>query len=236
MDGDRFDNLIKRLGASRLTRLSALRGLTAAAVAAAGASLVVDEGEAKKRRKDENKNKNKNRKRKRKEKTQRICHCDANGNNCRTQKLSKKKAKRRLRQNPNDFKGRCDNQECSDPDTACNLNRPYECCSGNCCLDLTSGSNGICAPAGGRCCGQHAAGGYCTSEFSQCCAQNACCRPSETCCANTFNPLGYCCPPGMVCDANQPNGCGFVLQVQIASQDVAPDHDNPGRIRVRAGS
>jgi hypothetical protein len=230
MDGDRFDDLIKRLGMSRFTRLSALRGLAGAVAALGGAALTEDDADAVKRRND----KNKNRKRKRNRgKTQRICHCDANGQNCRTQKLSKKKAKRRLRQNPNDYKGRCDKQKCLDPDNGCNVNRPFECCSGNCCIDRTSASNGICAPNGANCCGQHITGGYCTAEFSQCCAQNACCRPNEVCCANAFDPEGYCCPPGTVCDANQPNGCSALLG-ETALESVA-DSADPGRIRSRFG-
>jgi hypothetical protein len=49
MDGTRFDQLIKRIATTRVSRLTALRGLAAAAVASlAGISLLGEEGAAKK--------------------------------------------------------------------------------------------------------------------------------------------------------------------------------------------
>ena len=52
MDGETFDDLVKRLTAARLTRLDALRGLIAsAAVGLTGATLGIDETEAKKKAK-----------------------------------------------------------------------------------------------------------------------------------------------------------------------------------------
>ena len=50
MDGEKFDDLLKRLCATRLTRISALRGLVAGAAAAlTGATLASDDADAKKR-------------------------------------------------------------------------------------------------------------------------------------------------------------------------------------------
>src|SRR5215217_2451203 len=47
MDGSRFDQLIKQLGTTRITRLTALRGLAVGAVAAAMGFAAPDEAEAK---------------------------------------------------------------------------------------------------------------------------------------------------------------------------------------------
>src|SRR5215218_4586775 len=49
MDGTRFDQLIKQLGTTRVTRLTALRGLAVGAVAAAVGFAAPDEAEAKKK-------------------------------------------------------------------------------------------------------------------------------------------------------------------------------------------
>jgi hypothetical protein len=51
MDGEKFDDLLKRLCTTRLTRISALRGLVAGAAAAlTGAAIASDETDAKKKR------------------------------------------------------------------------------------------------------------------------------------------------------------------------------------------
>src|SRR5215218_9647997 len=47
MDGTRFDQLIKQLGTTRITRLTALRGLAVGAVAAALGFAAPDEADAK---------------------------------------------------------------------------------------------------------------------------------------------------------------------------------------------
>jgi hypothetical protein len=227
MDGDRFDDLIKRLGMSRFTRLSALRGLAGAVAALGGAALSDDDADAVKRRNNRKRRRNRG-------KTRRICHCDANGQDCRTLRLSKKKAKRHLKRHPNDSSGRCDDDTCLDTDTECNPNRPGRCCARTCCVDTTSNSGGICPLDGSNCCGQHHTGGYCAPPFSQCCAQDACCRTNEVCCANAFDPTGYCCPAGSVCDANQPNGCS-ALPGGTTLESVS-DSPDPGRIRSRFGN
>ena len=96
MDGGQFDKLIARFGATRLTRVAALRGLVAGAVAAlAGAGLPSDATDAADRR--------------RRKRT--ICHCpDTDPKNCATLRLRRKRAKRHLRRHPNDYKGACQKQ------------------------------------------------------------------------------------------------------------------------------
>ena len=97
MDGKRFDELIAHLGSTRLTRVSALRGLVAgAAVALAGTALSSDATDAADRPR-------------RRKKT--ICHCpDTDPKNCTTLRLRRKRARRHLRRHPNDYKGSCQKQ------------------------------------------------------------------------------------------------------------------------------
>src|SRR5215212_3052044 len=91
MDATTFDALIKRLAATRLTRLTALRGLAAGGVAAlTGVSLLGEEADA-----DNNKKRT-------------ICH---RGDDCSilgvTKKVSKKGKQKHLRQHSCDYKGKC---------------------------------------------------------------------------------------------------------------------------------
>jgi hypothetical protein len=94
MDGTRFDQLIKSIATQRVTRLTALRGLAAGAVASfTGLSLFGEEGEAKDGKKT----------RKRK-----ICHRGSDFTILGTTKrLKKQKARRHLRRDPADYKGAC---------------------------------------------------------------------------------------------------------------------------------
>ncbi len=126
-------------------------------------------------------------------------------NNCKTLKLTKKKANKHLNRHPLDRKGSCD--KCLGTDGACNVNRPGQCCSNNCCFDDSSVTDGTCPTEGGNCCGLTTTGGYCTSDFPVCCGEEACCQDDWVCCSNFRLPNGYCCPPGNVCDFNEPNGC-----------------------------
>jgi hypothetical protein len=59
MDGHKFDDLIRRLTVTRLTRWDALRGLVAGAAAVTGVARVADETAAKKRGKGKGKKSNK---------------------------------------------------------------------------------------------------------------------------------------------------------------------------------
>jgi hypothetical protein len=93
MDGKRFDSLIKRLGTTRLTRLTALRGMAAGSVAAlTGLSLFAEEADA-----------NGTRRRRRR----RICHRTSATDPGVTRKLKAKRAKRHLRKHQFDTKGAC---------------------------------------------------------------------------------------------------------------------------------
>ncbi len=95
MDGTQFDQLVKRLATTRLTRLTALRGLTVGAVTAlSGVGLGREEAGAKKKNRDE--------------KEIRICNCPGTDPaQCKTQKKEKSKAKKTLRRNPCAYRGRC---------------------------------------------------------------------------------------------------------------------------------
>src|SRR3954467_5790091 len=203
MDDKRFDELTKVVSAGYGSRRNALRAVVAGVATSLGAFGALDFALARKKKNDKHNHKHNNKKKNKKEK---ICHCpDNNNNNCKTKKLDPKQAKKHLRNHPNDYKGKCD-EGCDDTDVECNVNRPSECCSNNCCLDTTSSTGGICSTSGGRCCGQHATGGYCSPSFPQCCGQNACCQDSEVCCGTPQDPTGYCCPAGQECCV-APSGC-----------------------------
>src|SRR5215217_4148033 len=92
MDATTFDTLIKRLAATRLTRLTALRGLAMGALAAlTGVCLTAEEASAKKNH----------------EKKGKVCKCpDSNSANCRTDKVKKSQAKKQARKACN-YKGAC---------------------------------------------------------------------------------------------------------------------------------
>src|SRR5215207_8435563 len=93
MDGTRFDQLIKSIATQRVTRLTALRGLAAGAVAGlTGLSLTADEAGADRK----------------KPKKRKICHRGSDFTILgTTKKLKKPKAQRHLRKDPADYKGAC---------------------------------------------------------------------------------------------------------------------------------
>ena len=126
MDGERFDALIRQLGATRLTRMRALRGVAASAAAALmGAGLVSTTTEAADRR--------------RRKRT--ICHCpDTDPKNCRTLRLRRKRARRHLRRHPNDYKGECRKQ----PKPAPTCSTDADCAGQVCCT--TGNKAGTCQP------------------------------------------------------------------------------------------
>jgi hypothetical protein len=193
MDDRRFDQLAKAISAAAGSRRASLKiAFGSAAAALLGFVGFEESADAKK--------KNKNNKKKK------ICFCpDNTGANCEDQKLPKKKAKKKLKKNPDSYEGKCD--DCQEIDTECNVNRPGECCANNCCYDTTSSIGGVCPTNDANCCGLTTTGGYCTSSFPQCCGENACCRSGEVCCSNVRVPTGYCCPGGYECDFNEFNGC-----------------------------
>ena len=96
MDGERFDALIRRLGATRQSRLRALRGIAGSAAALlAGAALTSEATEAADRH--------------RRKRT--ICHCpDTDPKHCVTLRLRRKRARKHLNQHPNDYPGACTKQ------------------------------------------------------------------------------------------------------------------------------
>jgi len=236
MDDRRFDHLAKVIAGEAGSRREAL-GLAVGSAAAAllGFFGVTETSEAQRRNRDGDRDRNRRRRRSDNDKRVKVCHCRNNdANNCKTKKVTKKKLKRHLKRHPNDHKGKCKKNQCNDFDNECNVNRPGDCCAQACCPDATSSAGGICPTEGGNCCGQHHTGGYCTASFPQCCAQQACCRSNETCCANAFQPLGYCCPPGQICNANSPNGCSPATPPGVTS--AAAERQVAGAPRRRAAS
>ena len=129
MDAERFDAMIKRLGTTRLTRMRALRGVAASAAAALiGAALVPAAADAADR----------HRRRKRT-----ICHCpDTDPKNCKTLRLRRKRAKRHLRQHPNDYKGECQKQP--NPTPTCTTDADCAATGQICCT--TGKKAGTCQP------------------------------------------------------------------------------------------
>ncbi len=94
MDGTRFDDLIKRLGTTRLTRLSVLRGLAGGGVAITGMRLVAEEAEAADKKGSQKKRK--------------ACDCQsADPTTCTTKRLSRRRRKKLLRNNLCAYAGSC---------------------------------------------------------------------------------------------------------------------------------
>ena len=233
MDDRRFDQLAKAIAGEAGSRREAIGLAAGGVIAALFGFFGMEEEPAVARHTNRHGDRDRDRRRNR-GRTRKVCHCrDATKDNCKTLKLSGKKVRRHLKRHPNDYKGKCTKNRCDDFDTECNVNRPGECCARACCADASSSAGGVCPTSGGNCCGQHHTGGYCTASFPQCCAQQACCRSSERCCANAFQPLGYCCPAGTICDANSPSGCSPAPGVTSAG---AEGHGAAGAPRGRAGN
>ncbi len=218
MEGSQFDHLVKRLGTTRLTRLAALRGLVAGALAGATGVGLTRETGAKKNNKDE--------------KEIRICNCaSSNPSTCKTQKKEKKKAKKTLRRNPCAYKGRCQSgvsgcaatapvvppagvtplppAQCQAGQTACGAgccpNSAPVCCGG------FGGEALSCWAAGTTCCSAVGGTGACAGG-SQCCAGAA--DTDEQAFEQTYcigdDPDFTCCPwdSNGLCDRDLCTNCG----------------------------
>ncbi len=206
MDGRRFDQLARALSASAGSRREAVMAATGGVAATFLGVLGIEQASAAPNDKKKQDRRNRNNRNSRKKRVK-ICHCpDNTGQNCKTKQVSAKSARRHLKKHDNDNKGKCKNR-CRKTDIECNVNRPGECCFGQCCFDVTSSIGGICPTDGANCCGLTNTGGYCTTTAPVCCGENACCRTGEVCCSSFRLTTGYCCPAGNTCDFNQPNGC-----------------------------
>jgi hypothetical protein len=166
MDGTRFDQLIKRLSTQQVSRLTALRGLAAGAVAGlTGLSLFAEDGEAKKDGK-------KTRKR-------RICHRTSATDPGVNKKLKAKRAKRHLRNHQFDTKGRCAAAP-APPRVGCAVNT--DCAPGQVCQNAICVTPG--APNPGTLCGndQDCAGGLvCRGGRCDLCNNNNECPGDQMC-------------------------------------------------------
>jgi hypothetical protein len=154
MDGTRFDNLIKRLAATPVTRATALRGLAAGAATLAGVTLLAEpsaaaDGDGKRRRR------------------RRVCDCSsADPNTCTNRRLRRRAARRLLRSNDCAYKGRCQTGV-----SGCALVvgcSPANNTRGSCPAGQVCNTRAICVPASGEC------GGACIP------GEEICCPPGST--------------------------------------------------------
>src|SRR5829696_4096627 len=117
MDGTQFDRLSKRLATQRVSRLTALRGLAAGAVASVtGVRLLGEEAAAKNNH----------------EQKIRICHRSSATDPGVSKKLKKDKAQKHLKRHPFDTKGRCTATPVTPvtpviPATTCAAGAPVQC-------------------------------------------------------------------------------------------------------------
>jgi hypothetical protein len=146
LDAKRFDDMVKQVATTRLTRLSALRGLAAAGIAAlTGVRFAAEQGDAKKSG----------------GKRRKVCHCGNSPTNCQTKKKSKRAVKRHLRKHACDHKGSCQstNPRCpaptSIPSSASNPQCQVggtACPGGLTCVAIATGStSGICLQVSATC-------------------------------------------------------------------------------------
>jgi hypothetical protein len=122
---------------------------------------------------------------------------------------------------PTTYKGKCNkDDDCNDAGNSCAVANQGGCCANKCCSINGSSTNGICPTKDGECCTLRQAGGYCTSEFPQCCGQATCCKSGQVCCALG----GYCCNAGQQC---APSGSGCTT-AQGASVEAQPSGRREG--------
>jgi hypothetical protein len=184
MDGTRFDDLIKRLGTRRLTRLSVLRGLTAGGVAAVtGMRLVAEEAEAADKKGSQKKRK--------------ACDCqNADPTTCTTKRLSRRRRKKLLRNNLCAYAGSCRTgvSGCQDgTGVGCS---PANNTRGNCPPGQICNTQAICVPEGQvGCSPANNTRGNCPP--GQVCNLRAICVTAVGC-LNEANPQcsanQFCCP------------------------------------------
>jgi hypothetical protein len=133
MDGTKFDRLIKSIATQRVSRLTALRGLAAGAVASfTGLTLFGEDGEAKDGKKT---------------RKRRICHRTSATDPGVNRRLKVKKAKRHLRNHQFDTKGRC--SAVPAPTTAAPGPTTAPPVGADCTVDADCGGGLICL--GGKC-------------------------------------------------------------------------------------
>jgi hypothetical protein len=215
MDDRRFDQLAIAIAGEPGSRREALGLAAGGAIAALLGFLGMGETALARRGKKNGGGNNNNHKHRNKDKTKKICHCkDSTGNNCKTKKLSAKKAKRHLKNHPNDYKGKCNKDNgCNDIGNACAVANPGGCCANKCCSINQSTTSGICPTQNATCCTQRQAGGYCTAETPQCCGEAACCTADQVCCPTSGG--GRCCAKGQTCGLNS---CVNAQGAQVAEQ------------------
>ena len=219
---------MKRLATTRLTRLTALRGLAAGGVAAlSGMRRTADEAEARHTRKK-----------------RKVCHCtDASAASCRTLIKARKKVRKHLQRHPCDYKGRCKGFSGCAPVAPCQNNNQCtggQVCSNGQCVDCTgdaqcTGGQDLCqralSAAGEQCqnnnqctAGQVCVGGECVdcTSYTQCpgqtcrggvcfgggpCANSTQCVAPTTCEDPPATGSDRFCLYGNICSTNADCGC-----------------------------
>jgi hypothetical protein len=204
MDGTRFDQLIKSLATQRVSRLTALRGLAAGAVASVtGLSLFGEEGEAKKGKKT---------------RKRRICHRTSASDPGVSKKLKAKKAKKHLRNHQFDTKGRCGAAPAPAPTTGAPPNPGTQCA-----VDQDCSGGLVCR--GGRCdlCNNN---NECPGD--QLCIQGQC-RGGPSDFLGDCEDTPQNCPFPLACIETDAGGAFFCfLPVQSYGEDCPPvDDANP---------
>ena len=110
VDGQKFDDLIKELGRKRLTRLNALRGLAAGAVAGVTGATLFSEGTDAKKKRGAAEAKKKKQVAAEAKKKRNVCHCDDATSTYRDLKLRGRNVKKKLGQHKRhtaDYIGKC---------------------------------------------------------------------------------------------------------------------------------
>jgi hypothetical protein len=201
MDGTRFDEVVKRLANTRLTRLRALQCLAAAtAVSLTGVSLATEETKAARRRRT-------------------ICHCGDNNPeqiNCVTKRLSRRRARRHLRNHEDDYKGKCVKKPtpvvgCSPADDTQGTCPAGQICSKR--AICVAGCTGISGTRGSCPAGQFCIDGQCQNQVVDCspadntqgtCPAGQICTPESVCVPGcTGGPGQGSCPSGLQCRNGQ---------------------------------
>jgi hypothetical protein len=243
MDATTFDQLIKRLATTRLTRLTALRGLAAGGVAAlTGVRLFSEDGRAKK----PNRN------------PQRFKVCLCSPASCKTVAKKKEKVKKLLKKNACAYKGKCTLvNPCVATLTPLTPTPPPPPPGFNC---TTAGCVGeraglICDTGTGQCvnCTSYTQCGSVTGAGARACLAGLC-RGGEACTSDPqcFNPL-FCLNPVLdltrlicqfdnECDADTgTNGCtstpatpicvlGYCTQACVPGDDCGPGKSCQGGV------
>jgi hypothetical protein len=175
MDGTTFDELIKQLATTPLSRSKALRGLAASVAALAGVTLGAEPSAAKGKRK--------------------VCHCtNEKSTSCKTIEVGAKAARKHVKKHACDYRRECEDRSgCCFSDTqACTTDT--QCCSGFCGDGTCRATD--CASIGESCASLNCCTGTCIDGACRvpgsCIGQGTACGVGtpEPCCTGVCNTNG----------------------------------------------